>query len=234
MQILNYKNHNATQIAEELINSAPDYNKADCKNMTMVDRVKFTIDRWSELNPKANKNPEQRKILKHLCTALAYMGDSCAATRMEMLAHFDAEYAKEIGDADALARAKEEQVFWQTVLYMYANAKGDSIHLAYALLYGMGCERDIDRAREIYERKLFERYEALDENNRSRLRDARDGKFTCPMPEMRKRTIDALLNGDHDQFKQVFNEAVEQGTERDVDSVWGMMSYLDKLKEKAS
>ena len=42
------------------------------------------------------------------------------------------------------------------------------------------------------------------------------------------------MNGDHDQFKQVFNEAVEHGTERDIDSVWGMMSYLDKLKEKAS
>ena len=234
MQILNYNNHNATEIAEELIASAPDYSEAGCKNMSMIERVKFTIDRWFELNPKANKDHEKRKILKQLCTALAYMGDSCAATRMEMLAHFDAEYAKEIGDADALASAEEEQVFWQTVLYTYANSKGDSIHLAYALLYGMGCDRDIDRAREIYERKLFERYDALDDANRSRLHDARDGKFTCPMPDMRKRTIDALLNGDHDQFKQVFNEAVEHGTERDIDSVWGMMSYLDKLKEKAS
>jgi hypothetical protein len=153
---------------------------------------------------------------------------------MEMLAHFDAEYAKEIGDADALASAEEEQVFWQTVLYTYANSKGDSIDLAYALLYGMGCDKDIDRARGIYERKLFERYDALDDANRSRLRDARDGKFTCPMSESRRGTIDALLNGDHEQFIKVFDEALKKGEEKDVDSVWGMMSYLDKLKEKTA
>jgi hypothetical protein len=38
MQILNYNNHNATEIAEELIASAPDYSEARCKNMSMVQR----------------------------------------------------------------------------------------------------------------------------------------------------------------------------------------------------
>ena len=234
MQILNYKSHNATEIAKELIDSETDRIEAGCKDMPSAERIKFIIDRWSKMNPKAHKDHEKRKILKHLDTALAYMGDPCAAMRMESLACFDVERAKEIGDAEALECAEEEQKFWQTVLYMYSNAKGDSINLAYALLFGIGCDRDVDRAREIYEKKLFERYDSLDEANRLRLRDARDGRCTCPMPDIRKRTIDALLNSDHNQFKRVFDEAVEQGAERDVDSVFGLMSYLHKLKEKTS
>jgi DNA polymerase III delta subunit len=54
------------------------------------------------------------------------------------------------------------------------------------------------------------------------------------MSESRRGTIDALLNGDHEQFIKVFDEALKKGEEKDVDSVWGMMSYLDKLKEKTA
>jgi hypothetical protein len=186
------------------------------------------------MNPNARKAPEKRDVMRSLYTALVYMGDACSAGRLEALACQDAEHAREIGDAEVLARAEEEQAFWQTVLYAYENAQGESIHLAYVLLFGIGCERDVDRAKAIYERKLFEKYDTLDEENRNRLRDARDGKFTCPMTEMRRRAIDALLGEDHERFKQVFDEAVARGAERDVDSVWGLMSYLDKLTEKVS
>ena len=51
------------------------------------------------------------------------------------------------------------------------------------------------------------------------------------MSESRRGAIDARLNGDHEQFIKVFDEALKKGEEKDVDSVWGMMSYFDKLKE---
>ena len=234
MQILNYNNHNAEELAKEMIACKPEFVEAGCKEMDLVERAKFTLERWAKNNPKANKDPEKRKILKPLYTALAYMGDSGAALRMEMLCHYDAEYAKEIGNVEALKAAEEEMSFWQTVMFFISSEHGESIHLAYTLLYGMGCEVDIDRARSIYEKQLFARYDTLDEEKRARLRDARDGKFTCPMSESRRGAIDALLNGDHEQFVKVFDEALAKGEEKDVDSIWGMMSYLDKLKEKTA
>ena len=232
MQVLNWNNHSAIEISAALTAFAADYTEAGCKDMSMAERAGFIVGRWCEMNREEKGDRRQRDVWRHLFTALAYMGDPSAVIRMERLAHLDAECARESGDAVALAKAEEEQAFWQTVLHEYANGKGDSIHVAYQLLYGIGCERDVDRAREIYGRKLFERYDTLDEAHRNRLRDARDGKLACPMPEMRRRTIDALLSGDRAQFSRVFNEAVAEGKERDVDSVWGMMSYLDKIKEK--
>jgi uridylate kinase len=92
MQILNYNNHNAEELAKKMIACKPEFVEAGCKDMDLVERAKFTIERWTKNNTKANKDPEKRKILKPLYTALAYMGDSGAALR-----------ALEIG-ADALLK----------------------------------------------------------------------------------------------------------------------------------
>ena len=213
MKVLNYNNRNAEELAKEMMACKAELFGAECKDMGLIERAKFILERWFKNNPNANREPEKRKVLKHLYTALAYMGDSGAALRMEMLCNYDAEFAKESGDVEALNAAQEEMSFWQTVLFFISNEQGDSIHLAYTLLYGIGCEVDVERARSIYEKLIFARYDTLDEEKRARLRDARDGKFTCPMSESRKGAIDALLNGDHEQFSKVFNEAMEKGQE---------------------
>jgi len=169
--------------------------------------------------------------MKHLYTALAYMGDGEACSLMEMLAFRDLRAAQKAGDEQAIARAEEEIGFWQTVTFLViSKEKEPRISLAYQLLLGLGCEKDAARAREIYERESFAKYETLTERERAKLRDARDGKLVCPMPEFRGRLIDAVMAGDRERYKQVFDEAVRQGAEREIDSAWFLPHYIGDVK----
>ena len=94
MKVLNYNNRNAEELAKEMMACKAELFGAECKDMGLIERAKFILERWFKNNPNANREPEKRKVLKHLYTALAYMGDSGAALRMEMLCNYDAEFAK--------------------------------------------------------------------------------------------------------------------------------------------
>jgi hypothetical protein len=231
MEVLNYKNHNANEIAANVLNSNDAFRSPERKGMNRVERIKDTVERWYALHPDTYKDPYQRGIMKHLYTALAYMGDGEACTLMEMLAFHDLRAAQKAGDAQAVASAEEEIGFWQTVTFLVnSQERTPGISLAYQLLFGRGCEKDAARAEEIYERESFAKYETLTDEERAKLRDARDGKLVCPMPEIRRCLIDAVMAGDRERYKQVFDEAVRQGAEREIDSAWYLPHYIGAVK----
>ncbi|MBE6630042.1 MAG: hypothetical protein E7624_04250 [Ruminococcaceae bacterium] len=231
MEVMNYNNHNANEIAANILQGGEAFCSPERKGMNRVERIKDTVERWYALHPDTYKDPYQRAIMKHLYTALAYMGDGEACSLMEMLAFRDLRAAQKAGDEQAIARAEEEIGFWQTVTFLViSKEKEPRISLAYQLLLGLGCEKDAARAREIYERESFAKYETLTERERAKLRDARDGKLVCPMPEFRGRLIDAVMAGDRERYKQVFDEAVRQGAEREIDSAWFLPHYIGDVK----
>lgn len=231
MEVLNYKSHNANEIAANILNSNDAFRSPERKGMNRVERIKDTVERWYALHPDTYKDPYQRAIMKHLYTALAYMGDGEACTLMEMLAFRDLKEAQKAGDKQAIASAEEEIAFWQTVTFLVISKEGEpNISLAYQLLFGLGCEKDAARAEEIYERESFAKYETLTDEERTKLRDARDGKLVCPMPEFRGRLIDAVMAGDRERYKQAFDEAVQEGAEREIDSAWFLPHYIGAVK----
>lgn len=86
MEVLNYKSHNANEIAANILNSNDAFRRPERKRMNRVERIKDTVERWYALHPDTYRDPHQRGIMKHLYTALAYMGDGEACSSMEMLA----------------------------------------------------------------------------------------------------------------------------------------------------
>ena len=231
MEVLNYNNHNANEIAANILNNGDAFCSPERKTLNRVERIKDTVERWYALHPDTYKNPYQRGIMKHLYTALAYMGDGEACSLMEMLAFHDLRAAQKAGDKQAIAKAEEEVAFWQTVTFLVISKERESsISLAYQLLFGLGCEKDAARAGEIYERESFAKYATLTDRERAKLRDARDGKLVCPMSEVRRQLVDAVMSGDRGRYKQAFDEAVRQGAEREIDSAWYLMYYVDDVK----
>ena len=85
--------------------------------------------------------------------------------------------------------------------------------------YRYGCDKDLERAKPIYAKVLFDKYESLDEGQRSKLCDARDGKLGCPMPELRSRVVDSLVKGDREMFDKIYDEAMAKDEVEAVDSV---------------
>jgi hypothetical protein len=231
MEVLNYKSHNANEIAANILKSGDAFRSPERKGMNRVERIKDTVERWYALHPDTYKDPYQRAIMKHLYTALAYMGDGEACTLMEMLAFRDLKEAQKADDKQAIASAEEEIAFWQTVTFLVISKEREAdISLAYQLLFGLGCEKDAARAEEIYECESFAKYETLTDEERAKLRDARDGKLVCPMSEIRRQLVDAVMSGDRGRYKQAFDEAVRQGAEREIDSAWYLLYYVDDVK----
>ena len=225
MQILNYNGHNAKELADIITAASPEFHAAGTHHMCTPDSVKFTVERWLWMNKSAKRDPEVRRIQKCFYTALAYMGDYHAVARMERLAHLDLEDAKAKGTPVAIAQAEEEREFWCTVYHMYSEAtRGDTVDLAYNLLHGFGCEKDVERAKAIYEEKFFERFAALSDEERNRFRDAVDGNVVCYMPELRRRATVALLEGDREAFRRACDEALEtEDGWKCIDSVFSIV-----------
>lgn len=221
MQILNYNGYNAKELADIITAAAPEFRAAGTHCMSVPDAVKFTVERWLWMDKSAKEDPEARKILQQLYTALAYMGSYRAVIRLENYAHYDVEDAMAKGDPVAIAQAEEAREFWRTVLHLYSEViGGDTVHLAYNLLHGIGCEEDAERAKAIYEEKYFARFASFSDEKRSKLRDAVDGNAVCYMPQLRRRIITALLDGDREEFRRAYDEALEtEGGRKCIDSV---------------
>ena len=229
MKVLNFNEHNAENLANKMISAYDEFIEAGSDEMELGDKLKLAVERWSKLNPEPQASAEGRMVLKHLYTALAYMGVPYSNFHLETLASREMREAQRRGDKEAAERAREEIDFWLTVAFKI-NESEPGIHLAYALIKGYGCDKDLERAKPIYAKVLFDKYESLDEGQRSKLCDARDGKLGCPMPELRGRVVDSLVKGDREMFDKIYDEAMAKDEVEAVDSVHSLMCYIESVR----
>lgn len=236
MKMMNYFNLNAQNVADNMLASKEKFIRVvdskdveDPSMLTTEGLLQYAVMKWMEEHRHVYRDPYTRLIAKRLKEALAYLGHGDAVYGVELSIEREIEEARKAGDTEAVARFEEEEAFWATVNYIMCESKGESAVLAHKLLKGTGCEQDIPRAKEMYLDAFFKRYASLDEGRRSKLKQARDGEFSCPMPEIRRKTIDALLKEDREMLSCVFDEGLACGKIDRVVSVYHLMNYVDQL-----